>query len=197
MTGLEKIVDQIIEEANTEAEKILATAQMEADTITKNAKEEAAQITKKEKERLEAEKSNMEMRARSSADLKKRQVILKAKQDILSDILEKAYQKMLNMDTKSYFELLEKMLDKYVLGKDGEIYFSQKDLERMPEDFTKKVKSIGKKKGGSLNIASCARTIDGGFILNYGGIEENCSFKSIFLAEKETLADKVNEILFA
>ena len=39
--------------------------------------------------------------------------------------------------------------------------------------------------------------MDGGFILCYGGIEENCSFDAIFDSAREHLQDAVQRILFA
>ena len=41
-----------------------------------------------------------------------------------------------------------------------------------------------------------ASDIDGGFILIYGGIEENCSLAAMFHAQKEEMADKLNSLLF-
>ena len=41
-------------------------------------------------------------------------------------------------------------------------------------------------------------TIDttGGFVLSYGGIEQNCTFKALIDAEREKLTDKVTKVLF-
>ena len=41
------------------------------------------------------------------------------------------------------------------------------------------------------------RTLDGGFILIYGGIEENCTIRALFDARRETLQDQVHGLLFA
>ena len=40
------------------------------------------------------------------------------------------------------------------------------------------------------------RSIDGGFVLVYGGIEENCTFKAMLEASREELHDMVNGKLF-
>ena len=37
---------------------------------------------------------------------------------------------------------------------------------------------------------------DGGFLLVYGGIEENCTLKAVFSAKREELSDQVNRMLF-
>ena len=74
-------------------------------------------------------------RIKSSAELKKRQAVLLAKQQVITEMLEQAYEALLKKEGEEYFALIGKMLDKYVLPKTGEIYFSEKDLDRMPQGF--------------------------------------------------------------
>lgn len=38
--------------------------------------------------------------------------------------------------------------------------------------------------------------IDGGFLLVYGGMEENCGIKAVFDSVKDELSDQVNRLLF-
>ena len=38
--------------------------------------------------------------------------------------------------------------------------------------------------------------IDNGFILTYGGIEENCTIRAMFDAKRDELADSVYRMLF-
>ena len=40
------------------------------------------------------------------------------------------------------------------------------------------------------------RPIEDGFVLVYGGIEENCTFRALMDAKKDQLQDTVNQILF-
>ena len=88
------------------------------------------------------------------------------------------------------------MLEKYALPKAGSIVFSDKDKARLPQGYADTVAKIAEAHGGSLKVSDDTCDIEGGFVLIYGGIEENCSFKAMFNAEKEQLADKVNSFLF-
>lgn len=64
-------------------------------------------------------------RAESSADMNRKQALLAAKQDVIRSVLEDAYSQVMNMDDAAYFEMLGKMLDKYMLAQDGAICFSK------------------------------------------------------------------------
>ena len=77
------------------------------------------------------------------------------------------------------------------------MYLSGEDLARLPAYFPRKLSEIGAAKGGTLVLSEESREIKGGFILAYGGIEENCSFEALFEAEKERLQDIVRAQLFS
>lgn len=196
MTGLDKIVHQILKEAEDTAKKHVEEAQEEAQHILTVAKEKAEEMRENLLKDSEIEVANYKERRTSAIDLQRRTAILQAKQEVIEDVLQKAYNRFCSVNDTQYFENLEKMLDKFVLDKEGEIYFSSKDLARMPKGFVEKVDGIAKAKGGSLEVAKETKEMDGGFILVYGGIEENCSFKALFDANRAKLQDQVYKVLF-
>lgn len=77
-----------------------------------------------------------------------------------------------------------------------EICFSARDLKRMPLSFKAKIKMTAMKKGGSLKLSSQEARIENGFVLVYGGVEENCTLRAVFEEKKELLCDRVREYLF-
>ena len=195
MAGVDKIIGEILEEAEKAANENRQEAQKKADAILEDAKKECAKAEKETDQKIEVAKKSIEQRAKSSAQLKKRQEILKARQQIISEILDKSYQHIFQMGEQEYFALMEKMLRKFALPKDGEIHFSKTDLERMPSGFGKVIEDAAAQNGGTLVLSQEAMQIDGGFILVYGGVEENCSLQTIFHTQREYLADKVHEFL--
>lgn len=197
MTGLDKMIQQILDEANRKAEAILAKSQAEAASIHEQAEKDCQILCEEMTNQATQEQKNLLERAESSGQLKKRQAILRAKQEIINNMIDKAYASALKMDDTDYFVMLTKMLEHYVLPEEGELYFNTADLKRMPKDFTETIQKIASDKGGSLKLAKQDKPIDGGFILVYGGIEENCSFKALFDDKKDALSDKVNRMLFA
>ena len=135
-------------------------------------------------------------RIHSAAEQKRKTALLKAKQEIIAEIIGSAYQTLKEEDTASYFLTMEKLVKTYALADKGEIYFSAADLGRMPADFEKKIEAAAQENGGSLTLKKEPKEIPDGFILVYGGVEENCTLKALFDAKKDQLQDRVNEMLF-
>ena len=196
MTGLEKITSQILEEAKTSAAMKLETAQKQADDILAKAREECAAMEAEAAEKNAVLKENYAGRIKSSAEQQRRTAILRAKQEMISEVIAQAYVTLRQLDTEGYFRTMERILKTYVLAETGEIYFSAEDLSRMPSDFEEKIIAAAAEKGGSLALSKEPKAIEDGFILVYGGIEENCTLKALLDAKKDELQDKVNEILF-
>lgn len=197
MTGLEKIVNQILEEANNLAAENKRAAEKQVEEILQDAKDEAAKASEEISKRSEAEVESYKERVKSSADLANRTAMLKAKQETIAAVLEKAYQQFCAKSDDEYFKTIKAMLEKFVLAQDGDIYFSQRDLARMPAGFETEIAELARAKGGSLTLAKETRALDGGFVLAYGGIEENCSFKALFDSKRDELQDQVQKILFS
>ena len=196
MTGLDKMISQILEEADAAALQKEADAASRAEAILAEAEQEAADLKAQIEEKTKKELAGYESRRRSADEQKRRTALLLAKQEIISDTIEKAYKQFCSMETKAYFEVIAKMIGRFALPKEGEILFSAKDLERMPEGFQKEIARMAEEQGGSLTVSKETRQMEGGFVLVYGGIEENCSFRALFDSRKDELQDKVNRLLF-
>ncbi len=197
MTGLEKMKSQILDEAKAAAESKLKEANAKASEILAEANEQAKQSKSDILKRSETAIANYKDRVASSNDLQRRTKILAAKQELIAETLDKAYESLSSMKKEEYFDMLLKMVEKYAEPQEGEIFFSPADLTRLPEGFAGKIEECAKVKGGSLKIAEQSRNIENGFILAYGGIEENCTLRAMFDVKRDELSDKVHRILFS
>ena len=196
MAGLDKIIDEILGEAKIKANQTTDAAKKEADRIISEAQARAKSESEAISKKPQSESQTLDERAKSSADMQKRQAYLKARQEVISEIIEAAYEKVMNSDIDTYFDLIVRILESAVLPKDGKIILSEKDKSRMPAGFTQKVTKIAKDKGGTLTLSEESAVIDGGFILTYGGIEENCSIRALFNSKQDELVDIVNSVVF-
>ena len=197
MTGLDKMKSQILDEAKAAAEDKIAEAKAQAEETIRSAKEDAAKQTESILHKSKNDVSNYQERLESSIDLQKRTKILAAKQEVIAGVLEKARAKVEAMEAGEYFSMLLKMVEKYALAQDGEICLCAADLARLPEGFEAEVSRIAKEKGGSLKLSGEGKQIKNGFILVYGGVEENCTINAMFDAKKDELSDIVHRLVFS
>ena len=196
MSGLDKMKARILEEARDTAGNILAQAQSDAEEAVRLAEESAKGETENILARAKRDAQEHAQRVESAADMQRKQAILATKQEMIGKVLDAAYDAVLALDDGKYFELLEKLLKEHVLAEDGVICFSGRDLARMPEGFREKIGRIAAEKGGSLKISETPEKIDGGFLLVYGGIEENCTVRAVFDSRRDELSDEMNRLLF-
>jgi len=155
--------------------KAESRAQIEYDAIISKAKTDSAR--------------RIEMAQSSAKQLEARE-ILKIKNESVDLVLLKTRQKILDLDDKSYEQLLISFLKKYREDKKGEIILSSSDKERNLKNFEKEALSYG------LEISRDTADISGGFILKYGNVEENCSIDAVLKEKKEQLTDYINSNLF-
>jgi len=196
MTGLEKIVDQILAEANQEADRLIEEANGQAKQIAEEADAQTEKSVQEIKKKSEAQAKTLEERMHSSNDLYLRTQTLAVKQEVIADVIETAYQKVCGMDKESYFGMLEKMIEKYALPQSGEIYFSDSDLGAMPSGFYNRIQAAAEKAGGTLTLSQEGKNIENGFVLVYGGVEQNCTLRAIFDANRDEMQDTVHAILY-
>ena len=198
MAGLEKIKSQILDEAKVTADAKIEDAKAQAEQMKTQAQAEGAAQAEQILKKSEAEVAAQKERVKSAIDLQRRTRLLEAKQEMIAEIIEKAYEKVISLAPDEYYQMLLSILEAYVLPQEGEeIYFSVKDLENMPVGFGKEIEEIALAKGGKLTVAGAGRdNIDNGFILAYGGIEENCTIRAMFDAKRDELADIVHRMLF-
>ena len=196
MSGLDKIKSQILDEANAAAAEKIARAKEEADAILTKAEQEAAEESEKNAQQTEEKAKNYAERIESACDMQRRKALLSAKQGMITDVLDKAYERVLALPTDKYFAMISNILAQYVQPEEGVMYFNKADLARLPEGFEAEVDKIAKSKGGSLTISNESKEKDGGFVLVYGGVEENCTIKAMFAAKRDEWSDLVQKVLF-
>lgn len=197
MSGLDKIIGHISTEAESEAKSLLDAAKAQADSIRQDAEAKTAAECERIMKRSESEVQNILDRGNSSAELRKKQILLRKKQELINETIETAKAQLAALEPAAYFDVIKKLFAKNALGRDGEIAFSKKDLARLPEGFLQELSKAAAEKGGSLKLSEKPADIEGGFVLNYGGIEENCSFQALIDGNMEALQDKVQKELFA
>ena len=146
MTGLEKMMSQILEEANASANSKKAEAAAEADRIKAAAEAEADAKAAEIAQKSAADLAGYQERVKSSADLRRRTALLAAKQELIAETIQKAYDTFCAKDDAEYFDTLKKMVEKFAAPQKGEISLNAQDLVRLPAGFEAEVNEIAKEK---------------------------------------------------
>ena len=197
MSGLEKIIGQIDAQAKADAAELLRDARADAEELRSQAqagcRAELAQI----QERSTRDIAACRARAASALEQQRRMALLQTKQEIIGQMLQSALHTLQAEPADAYFTAVEKLVERFARPQAGQIVFSQQDLDRMPENFAARLNAIAQEKGGALTLAPAGQVVGGGFILVYGGIQENCTVPALFEARKEELQDLVHKQLFA
>jgi V/A-type H+-transporting ATPase subunit E len=193
MSGIDKIIGQIEQDTKAVCDDMIAKAGAKAKRITDEANAKADAIRSAGEEKITAAVADIRKRGDSAADLEEKKILLYTKQDIISRMLNTAIDLVKNLPDEEYFALILKMVKKYSLPQEGFIRFGKKDLGRLPQNF---IDSMNQVSNGKLTLSDEPADIDAGFVLIYGGIDENCSFDAIFAGESETLNDKAGRLLF-
>ncbi|SEQ32469.1 V/A-type H+-transporting ATPase subunit E [Lachnospiraceae bacterium NE2001] len=197
MAGIESITKEINLEAEKEAASIISAAEEAANTLKAKTEEECSVIRSEAEEKIARKLAAEDKKTQSQCEQAEKLIMLHAKQEIIEEVLAKAKNKLLLLDTKDYFDTLLKLLDKQSQADKGVLLLNEKDLSRMPADFEKSAQAVATKNGGMLDVSTDTVNIDGGFILKYGNIEINSSFDALFEENEEELVDIVNKMLWA
>lgn len=198
MTGIEKIKSEILEDAKKQAAEIQNEGTRKALEQKELFEKEAENIYNQILSQAKTEAQKLEDVRIPTAALEGKKLVLKAKNEIIHQVIKDALSNILSLPDEQYYQLISYLIDAHSKpGQKGELLFNQKDLVRLPKLFALKSSIKSYIDGKKLTISKETRDIRGGFVLRYGNIEENCSFEALFAEREEELFDFVNKLLFA
>ncbi len=196
--GADRIIQRVLDDAQARADSIKAEAAEKTEAVESEAKEKANR--RKDQILEQARKSAAEQKSRiiGMAQLEARKKLLAAKQELIGEAFQRALDELSILDGRDYLAIIHDLLLEMTDTGTETVIFNERDQKRITEDFWKEVnKSLtdqGKK--GELGLSEETRTIKGGFILQRGGLEMNCSFESLLKRKRDELEYGVAELLF-
>lgn len=196
--GADRIIQRVLDDAQARAESIKAEASEKADAVESEAREKANR--RKEHILEQARKSADEQKSRiiGVAQLEARKKLLAAKQEMIGEAFQKTLDEMSGLDDQEYLSVIRNLLLEITDTGTETVIFNERDKERIREDFWKEVNTglANQGKKGELQLSEETRPIKGGFILQRGGLEMNCSFESLLERKRDELEYEVAELLF-
>lgn len=191
MTGIDSILNIISNQQKTIENDIIRSAEEKALNIESDGDLEAEtaynEYIKKSLEKAEIDYKN----ACNSIDSENKRKILRCRVQLIETAIKKITDKLSELPDEEYFEIINRIVLQKIHSGDGKIYFSKKDLARLPMDFSERLSTNAQKINGTIKISETPADIENGFILVYGRISENCTFTEILESQK----DKVRDIL--
>lgn len=186
--SIDSIKERIREEAQSYADGCVNDANARVKTLLEETRIEAEKI--KEDARVSAEKDSKTLveRRESVAGLEARKMQLFAKQEVIKESFDKAFEKLQKLDEKEYLAFLTDRLSCFA-SDGGEIMLSSGDLRKYGE-------KLGKKFEGAFTVCNEPVDIKGGFLLRQGNVSINASIEKLIENEREELTGEIAGILF-
>ena len=182
MSNLDKLVAEILQQAQKEANRMLTKAKIEnsefSEKENKKIQKEVDAINDKAQEEAQALKE----RVISNANLKSRDMILQAKEELADDILEKVLEKLKNIDSKKYLKFVENILKNLNLSKNAEVMVS-KDMKL----------ALGDK---ILDYKISDQTVESGCSIKDGNLIYNNEFSNLIEFNREELEREILNKIF-
>jgi len=196
--GAEKITQRILDDAQARADSIKAEASEKAKAVEDEARKRAERKKEELLEQAGKDAEEQKRRILGVAQLEARKELLAAKQEMIEEAFQKSLDQLTSMDEKSYLAIIREMLLNLVESGNETVIFSARDLEIISDGFWKDVNKalVDKGKEGNLKLSRESREIKGGFILQAGGVEMNCSFEALLEEKRDQLETEVANILF-
>ena len=195
MTGLDKIIEKIIAEAQKNCDAILSEASAEVKEIISEARAKAKEESEKILSHAHKTAARKQAVSKSTAESITRNRYLEIRNAILNDIISAAYLEIEKFSDEKYFSMLRKLCIKNVQTGECEMHLSGYDIGRLPDDFEMSINSEIYEKG-AVHISNVPADIENGFVLSYGDIEINCTLKAVFDENMDNLKDMLSTALF-
>ncbi len=192
----EQVVEKILSDAQTQAEKIIAEASEKASAEDVRLQDELA-VFQKETDRLAkaaAADRKLQKLATARMDIQKQMLVTKA--GMLDDVFAQARSQINSLPDNEYQQLIASLMEKAAETGDEEVVVGKNET-RIDNSLIKQInRKLGTGFKGNLHLASDRADIDGGFILRRGKIQLNVSTNVLLSQVRESLEMELSKDLF-
>jgi len=188
-------------------EKILADAGTEAEKIKSQAQEKEAIEQAKLDEQLSAYKKQTDIIAQKAAEDKKAHLLASARMDIakqllaekrkiLDEVFERARQQIENLTDEQYRKLMTRLMLEAVETGDEEVIVDNEE-KRIDQKFIQSInQQLAPGRKGNLKLSEDRDNIGAGFILKRGKIKNNVSIEVLLARARRELEIELAKELF-
>ena len=196
MSGLDEILNIIDEQRIQNEESIIGAANQKAAAIRSEGEQKAQKAYSEQLEKGQTDAKRDFVNACASVDSDMKRKVLDSKVKLIDSAIEATLERLAKLPEDEYFAMLKRLAEQKLRKGSGVISLSANDLKRLHADFETDIRSSAEKLGGTLEISKKPADISDGFILSYGLISENCSFRAIIESERDEVRDTAAAKLF-
>ena len=182
MSNLDNLVAEILQQAQKEANRMLTKAKTENSEFSEKENKKVQKEVEAIKDKATEEAQALKERVISNANLKSRDMILQAKEELVDDILERVLERLKNIDAKKYLKFVENILKNLNLSKNAEVMVS-KDMKL----------ALGDK---ILDYKISDQTVESGCSIKDGNLIYNNEFSNLIEFNREELEREILNKIF-
>ena len=199
MTGIEKITARIQADAQQEIDAVLAEANRQAAEINARYAAQAKQAEAEILEKSRQSAAELRQRRNSSAQMDAKKQELAAKQALLDEAFQLAYEKLTQLPEGEYGDLLANLAVRASVSGKEQLIFSQADRAAFGGKVTAKANGLLAKAGKTAELTLSPTTGDfqGGLLICDGDVEVNCTFETLVRMVRNEVVGDVTKALFA
>jgi len=194
LTGLDKIISEILQESEKEAQAIVAVATVRAEEILEEARQTGSTVSDRLDAMYDKKAEALASGFESALALQRRRAELSARQHLIAETLQVAKTTLCHLPEDAYFDLLIKLAAKAAHAAEGVYFLNTRDSGRLPADFEARL-NAAIPTGATLRRGGKTVDIDGGLVLEYGNVVENCAIDAIFDARADAFSDIIQGVM--
>ena len=197
MATTEKIVQQILDDAESIVQEISSVSEKQAADLVTAAREAIASSAEAHSKELQAQAGDARRRILIAAEMTVRREALAKRQEILGEVYNQALERVYSLPEDDWASLIEKLVLEVVETGKEKVKFAAADMERGRKILPRLNKSV-KAKGlpGELTVDTDPGSFRGGVVLIGTATEMNASFEALFRNLRNESETEVAAILF-
>ena len=193
MSGLDNIVEEIIQQSRAEADGLIADANRKYAEIHEEGRARQEEWRSQFEEAAERERREIHDRAKSADRQNRRRALLEVRNQVLDEVLDGAKAEIGALPDDEYFDFLFRLFKKHAQPRDGVLRLAVEDSVRMPDGFAARCGQVFPE--CALTLSEDMEGIGRGFVIQYGDMSQDCSLDGIFETQSQVLRDQAYAVL--
>lgn len=199
MNGIEKIINKIEADTQSELELLRQNADSECAQVASEWEKVAADEYSELARQYQLEAETGLQRKNSAADMDAKKQLLALKQKLITDIFSGAEQRLLSMPEEERLSFLCNLAARASASGSEQVVLSADDLSCFGDNVAQGANALLRAAGrpAALKTSQEPRAIGGGLVLVDGAVEVNCSIGTLISMSRDELSMQVAQILFS